>query len=115
VARGHYDRGCIRGEVSELVQQRLAVYAHLESNFLPLVSFPVWRVNKFSDGRPHEGKDTTDIVHTNLITLLGLHRAVRRNISFVNDKFWNICVCEFRSGEGSEDEDGQPLEQHDSG
>ena len=51
-----------------------------------------------------------------LITLLGLHRAVRRNVSLVNDEFWNICVREFGGGEGGEGDDGQPLEdQHDSG
>ena len=50
----------------------------------------------------------------NLIALLGLYRAVRRNESPVDDEFWNICIR--GSGEGSEGKDGQPLEdQHDSG
>jgi hypothetical protein len=64
----------------------------------------------------HEERDATNIVYMKLITLLGFHRAVRRNVSLVNDEFWNIGVREFGgSGEGSEGDDGQPLEdQHDS-
>ena len=53
----------------------------------------------------------TDIVYAKGITLRGLHRAVRRNVSLFNDEFWNVC-----GGEGSEGKDGRPLEgQHDSG
>ena len=53
----------------------------------------------------------TDIMNANLITLLGLHRAVRWDVSFVNHELWDICVC--GGGEGSKGEDGQPFEdQH---
>jgi len=59
-------------------------------------------------------KGVTDIVYANLITLSGLHLAVRWNMSLVNDEFWNIRVR--GGGEGGECKNGQPFEgQHDSG
>ena len=53
----------------------------------------------------------TDVVNTNLVALLRFHRAVRRDVSFVNAELRNICA---RGGdEGSESENGQPFEnQH---